>query len=271
MSEDDCAQHPDCVPGDYVMLVVSDDGCGMDRETLANIFDPFFTTKDIGTGTGLGLSTVYGIVKQNDGCINVDSEPGRGTRFTIYLPQHADHVDPVPDTTSPQTPIERGKETILLVEDEAANLEMYRRMLEALGYTVLAAATPEECIRLAREHAGSVELLLTDVIMPGMNGPDLAKVICSDAPETKCLFMSGYTDTAITHGGVLEPGIHLIQKPFSFEELAARIRKVLDGSSVALAAVEKRPSACGLRSPFARLRRTKFYRVQIFIAFHAIL
>ena len=105
---------------------------------------------------------------------------------------------------------------------------MYRRMLAALGYTVLAAATPEECIRLAREHAGSVELLLTDVIMPGMNGPDLAKAICTNAPEIKCLFMSGYTDTAITHGGVLEPGIHLIQKPFSLEELAARIREVLE-------------------------------------------
>ena len=231
LEEKDCAQHPDCVPGDYVMLAVNDNGCGMDRETLVNIFDPFFTTKDIGTGTGLGLSTVYGIVKQNNGCITVDSEPGRGTRFTMYLPRHIDNAEPVAETTTPQTPIKHGRETILLVEDEPANLEMYRRMLAALGYTVLAAATPEECMRLAAEHAGSVALLLTDVIMPGMNGQDLAKVIYADAPEIKCLFMSGYTDTAITHGGVLEPGVHLIQKPFSFEELAARIREVLEGSS----------------------------------------
>ena len=150
LDEDHCAQNPDCVPGDYVMLAVSDNGCGMDRETLVNIFDPFFTTKDIGTGTGLGLSTVYGIVKQNNGCITVDSEPGRGTRFTMYLPRYIDHAEPVAETTTPQTPIKHGRETILLVEDEPANLEMYRRMLAALGYTVLAAATPEECMRLAR-------------------------------------------------------------------------------------------------------------------------
>lgn len=231
LDEEDCVKSPDCVPGDYVLLAVSDDGCGMAGETLPYIFDPFFTTKDIGTGTGLGLSTVYGIVKQNDGCINVDSEPGRGTRFMIYLPQHMDHAEPARDIATPEKPIVRGAETILLVEDESSNLEMYRRMLVTLGYMVLAAATPEECIRLARENAGRIELLLTDVVMPGMNGPDLAKTICSSDPEIKCLFMSGYMDTAIVHGGVLEPGTNLIQKPFAFEELAVRIREVLDGSS----------------------------------------
>jgi CheY-like chemotaxis protein len=214
------------------MLSVSDDGCGMDRETMLNIFDPFFTTKDVGTGTGLGLSTVYGVVKQNEGCITVESEPGRGTRFMIYLPQHMEHAETDRDTARPETSIERGAETVLLVEDESSNLEMYRRMLASLGYTVLAAATPEECVRLSGENAGHVELLLSDVIMPGMNGMDLAKTIRARDPGIKCLFMSGYMDTAITHGGVLEPGTHLIQKPFSLEDLAARIREVLDGSSV---------------------------------------
>jgi len=230
LDEEYSVKCPDCVPGDYVLLAVSDNGCGMAGETLPYIFDPFFTTKDIGTGTGLGLSTVYGIVKQNDGCINVDSEPGRGTRFMIYLPQHMDHAESARDSATPEKPIVHGAETILLVEDESSNLEMYRRILVTLGYMVLAAATPEECIRLAREKAGRIELLLTDVVMPGMNGPDLAKTICGSDPKIKCLFMSGYMDTAIVHGGVLEPGTNLIQKPFAFEELAARIRAVLDGS-----------------------------------------
>jgi signal transduction histidine kinase/CheY-like chemotaxis protein len=231
LNEEDCSLHPDCIPGDYVLLSVGDDGCGMEQDTLANIFDPFFTTKDIGTGTGLGLSTVYGIVKQNNAYIDVTSKPGIGTRFMIYLPQHMDHAEPARDIAMPEKPIVRGAETILLVEDESSNLEMYRRMLAALGYRVLAAATPEECIRLAWENAGNIELLLTDVVMPGMNGPDLAKTICSSDPEIKCLFMSGYMDMAITSGGLLEPGTNLIQKPFAFEELAARIRAVLDGSS----------------------------------------
>jgi len=231
LKEEYCSRHPGCIPGEYVLLSVGDDGCGMDHDTLANIFDPFFTTKDIGTGTGLGLSTVYGIVKQNNAYIDVSSESGIGTRFMIYLPQHLDHVEPARDIATPEKPIVRGAETILLVEDESSNLEMYCRMLAALGYSVLAASTPEECIRLARENAGNIELLLTDVVMPGMNGQDLAKTICSSAPEIKCLFMSGYMDMAITSGSLLEPGTNLIQKPFAFEELAARIRAVLDGSS----------------------------------------
>ncbi len=229
LDEAHCARHPDCAPGDYVMLAVSDTGCGMDRETLANIFDPFFTTKDVGTGTGLGLSTVYGIVKQNSGCIDVFSEPGHGTRFIIYLPQHSDDTGLSGDPDAPDRPVARGTETVLLAEDEPANLEMYRRMLDRLGYAVLPASTPEECLRLARECTGRIDLLLTDVVMPGMNGPDLAKTLRADSPGLKCLFMSGYTDKAFNHQGVLEPGIHFIQKPFSLEELADKVREVLDG------------------------------------------
>ncbi len=231
LDEEFCSRHPGCIPGEYVLLSVSDDGCGMDQDTLANIFDPFFTTKDVGTGTGLGLSTVYGIVKQNNAYIDVSSELGSGTCFVIYLLRYSGGVDPVADTASPEKPVALGTETILLTEDEPANLEMYRRMLFDLGYTVLAAATPQEAIRLASEHVGTITLLLTDVVMPGMNGPDLAKTIRSADPGIKCLFMSGYMDMNITPGGLLEPGTNLIQKPFAFEELAARIREVLDGST----------------------------------------
>ena len=231
LDEAHCIRHPDCVPGEYVMLAVSDTGCGMDRETLANIFDPFFTTKDIGTGTGLGLSTVYGIVKQNNGCIEVASEPGQGTRFIIYLPQYLDDTGEIAGSDMPCRPVAQGTETVLLAEDEPANLEMYGKMLARLGYTVLPASAPEECLRLAREHKGRIDLLLTDVVMPGMNGPDLAQCLLADAPGLKCLFMSGYTDKAFSHPGVIEPGMQFIQKPFSLEELADKIRSVLDGSS----------------------------------------
>jgi len=201
-----CIRHPDCMPGEYVMLAVSDTGCGMDRETLANIFDPFFTTKDIGTGTGLGLSTVYGIVKQNNGCIEVDSEPGHGTRFRIYLPQHRDDTGEITDPDMPYKPVAHGTETVLLAEDEPANLEMYTKMLVRLGYTVLPAPAPEECLRFAREYKGRIDLLLTDVVMPGMNGPDLAKRLLENTPGLKCLFMSGYTDKAFNQQCVLLSG-----------------------------------------------------------------
>jgi PAS domain S-box-containing protein len=231
LDEAHCARYPDCVPGAYVMLAVSDDGCGMDQETLVNIFDPFFTTKDIGTGTGLGLSTVYGIVKQNNGCIKVSSEPGSGTRFCIYLPQH--HLEDTggQELDGMDRPVARGTETVVLVEDEPANLEMYCRMLDRLGYTVLPAGAPEKCLHLVSEHDGRIDLLLTDVVMPGMNGPDLWQKLRTDMPELKCLFMSGYTDKAFGHKGVIEPGVHFIQKPFSLEELADKIRGVLDGYS----------------------------------------
>jgi two-component system cell cycle sensor histidine kinase/response regulator CckA len=211
-----CTDHPGFVPGEYVRLVVGDDGSGMERETLAHLFEPFFTTKDVGEGTGLGLPTVYGIVKQNDGFIDVYSEPGFGTTFAIYLPRHVGGDG------------HAGADT-LLVEDEPALLNMSRRMLASQGYTVLAAATPGEAGSLAREHPGEIHLLMTDVVMPEMNGRELSENLLSLHPGLKRLFMSGYTADIIAHHGVLDDGVCFIQKPFSIQDLAARVRGVLDG------------------------------------------
>jgi len=221
-----CAAHPGFASGQYVTLIVSDNGCGLDKETLACIFEPFFTTKEMGKGTGLGLATVYGIVKQNKGFINVYSEPEQGAAFTIYLPRHAGKVEQAWQE-APAAPDARGHETILLVEDEPAILELITMMLEKQGYTILAAPTPGKAIRLAREHAGEIHLLMTDVIMPEMNGRDLAKNLLSLYPRLKRLFMSGYTANVIAHHGVLDEGVHFIQKPFSISELAAKVRDVL--------------------------------------------
>jgi PAS domain S-box-containing protein len=226
-TEDYCATHPGFTPGDYVLLAVSDDGCGMDKDTLAHIFDPFFTTKAIGQGTGLGLATVYGIVKQNNGSISVNSDPNHGTTFRVYLPRHGDSVD-LAATGAGAAPAPRGHETILLVEDEIVVLTMATKMLTRQGYPVLAANTPGEAIRLAREHAGEIHLLVTDVVMPEMNGRVLAKQLLSRHPRLKRLFMSGYTADIIAHRGVLEEGVHFIQKPFSIESLAAAVREALD-------------------------------------------
>ena len=225
---DYCALHSGYLPGEYVRLAVSDDGRGMDKETLAQVFEPFFTTKGVGAGTGLGLATVYGIVKQNDGFINAHSEPGQGTTFAIYLPRYAGKAEETRSDGAAQ-PLGRGHETILLVEDERAILEMTAEMLELHGYVVLAASTPGEAIRLAREHAGAIHLLITDVIMPEMNGRDLAKNLLSFYPHIKRVFMSGYTANVIAHRGVLDAGVHFIQKPFSIKELAAKVREALDG------------------------------------------
>jgi PAS domain S-box-containing protein len=222
-----CADHVGFVPGDYVLLVFTDDGSGMDKETLSHLFEPFFTTKGMGKGTGLGLATVYGIVKQNNGFVNVYSEPGHGTRFTIYLPRHSGGTELVRGEEV-EEPSLRGQETILLVEDELANLKLIKQMLEKHGYTVLAAGTPGEAIRLAREQAGEIHLLLTDVVMPEMNGRDLANNLMSLFPRLKCLFSSGYTANAIANQGVLDEEMHFIQKPFSRKDLAAKVRKVLD-------------------------------------------
>jgi two-component system, cell cycle sensor histidine kinase and response regulator CckA len=222
-----CAEHPGFVAGDFVLLAVSDDGCGMDKETLANLFEPFFTTKDVDRGTGLGLATVYGIVKQNDGFINVYSEPDQGTTFKIYLPRHLSKTVSLPEK-EPDKPSERGHETVLLVEDEPSILKMTRMMLEREGYKVLAAGTPGEAIRLANEHAGEIHLLMTDVVMPEMNGRDLAKNILSLYPHLKCLFMSGYTANVIAHHGVLDEGVQFIQKPFAKQDLAIKVRGVLN-------------------------------------------
>jgi PAS domain S-box-containing protein len=221
-----CRQNAEVLIGEYVLLAVSDDGCGMEKETLVQIFDPFFTTKELGQGTGLGLATVYGIVKQNNGFINVYSEPGEGTTFKIYLPRHTAGSEIA--KAAPPEPVGRGHETILLVEDEPAILKIGKEMLENFGYTVQAAGTPGEAIRIAEEHAGDINLLMTDVIMPEMNGRELARRLLSLYPELACLFMSGYTADVIAHRGVLEEGVHFIQKPFSVNGLAAKVREALD-------------------------------------------
>ncbi len=218
-------QESEFVPGEYVLLAVSDNGCGMDRQTLANIFDPFFTTKEVGQGTGLGLPSVFGAVKQNKGFIKVSSEPGRGTTFNIYLPLHLNGAPDQAKKAKPQ--LVRGHETILLVEDEPAILRMTLNMLESFGYTVLGASSPIEALHLAREYSSSINLLMTDVIMPGMNGRELARNLLTIHPEMKCLFMSGYTADVISRHGVLEKGDNFIQKPFSMKGLSEKIREVL--------------------------------------------
>ncbi len=217
------------LPGDYVWLTVSDDGCGMAPSTLAHAFEPFFTTKDAGKGTGLGLSTVYGIVKQNGGFIELRSELAQGTAVTLYLPRHVGKE--VDDGTHATAGIvQPGQETILLVEDEAPLLEVTQRMLEKRGYRVLPAGTPERAIQLAREHGGDIDLLVTDVVMPKMNGRDLAKSFSSLHPRAKRLFMSGHTAEVIAQG-ILDRGVFFIQKPFSAKDLAAMVRRVLDAGS----------------------------------------
>jgi PAS domain S-box-containing protein len=214
-------------PGEYVLLAVNDDGCGMDRDTQSHLFEPFFTTKSAGKGTGLGLATVYGIVKQNSGFIGIDSEPGRGTTVRIYLPRHEGKAEQA-HRAGPQEPAARGRETVLLVEDEPALLELSRLMLENKGYRVLTAGLPGEAIRVAEEHSGEIHLLVTDVVMPEMNGRELAKRILSLYPNLKRLFMSGYTADVIAHHGVLDEGVSFIQKPFTGKGLTAKVREVLD-------------------------------------------
>jgi len=226
--EEYCSHHAGFIPGDYALLAVSDTGCGMDKETQAHLFEPFFTTKEMGKGTGLGLATVYGVVKQNNGFIKVFSEPGKGTTFKIYLPRHLDKTVPLPEK-EPDKPDERGRETVLLVEDEPTILDMTTEMLERLGYTVLAAGSPGEAVRLAQEHPGRIDLLLTDVVMPEMNGRDLAKNLLSIYPDIRRLFMSGYTASVIAHHGVLDEGVHFIHKPFSKKDLGKKLREVLEG------------------------------------------
>jgi PAS domain S-box-containing protein len=222
-----CAVHAGFVPGDFVLLSVSDDGCGMDRETLDSIFEPFFTTKGESRGTGLGLATVFGIVKQNRGFINVYSEPGNGTIFRIYFPRHVGKPQETRVEKNAIIPSRRG-ETVLLVEDEPAIIRMCQLMLERLGYHVLTSEKPGRALRLAEQHAGDVHLLITDVVMPEMNGRELADQLCGLFPEIKTLFMSGYTADVIAHQGVLEEGVNFIQKPFSIQDLSVKVRAALD-------------------------------------------
>lgn len=223
--KDDCKFHPEYIPGKYVLLSVSDTGCGMSADVMERAFDPFFTTKEEGKGTGLGLATVYGIVKQNGGFINVYSEPGNGTTFKIYIPRHREIAEQLPDESQEQTV--RGQGTILVAEDEPTILEMVKEMLEELGYHVLCASTPAEAIRIAEKHAHPIDLLITDLIMPGMNGRDLAGNILKICPGIKRLFMSGYTADIIADGGILDAGVHFLQKPFTINELSSKVSAVI--------------------------------------------
>lgn len=229
-----CAEHAGFAPGQFVQLTISDNGCGIPKEILDNVFEPFFTTKDVDKGTGLGLSTVYGIVKQNKGFINIYSESGEGTSIKIYLPRNDGKIIDIQEEDMPAIPQGCG-ETILLVEDDLPILKLTEKILNGLGYTVLAADTPKDAIRLAKEHTGKIHLLVTDVIMPEMHGPDLANNIQSlYYPDAKLLFMSGYTADTIAHHGVLDEGVDFIQKPFSKQNLARIIRKILDESKTQL-------------------------------------
>ena len=227
-----CESHVDFTPGDYVLLAVSDSGCGMDDETLAHIFEPFFTTKTLGQGTGLGLSTVYGIVKQNKGFITIASEQGKGSTFKIYLPRSLENIPARQGNHLDETRPMGGTETIVLVEDEPAILEVTQTMLEALGYTVLASGSPVTAREIAAGHPGAIDLLLSDVVMPEMNGLELSKQLLSQFPNLKHLFMSGYTADVIAHRGVLDKGVNFIQKPFTMKELALKVRGVLDSDTL---------------------------------------
>ncbi len=219
--------HPPTQPGPYVLLAVSDTGVGMDSATRARIFEPFFTTKEPGRGTGLGLATVYGIVKQSGGYIWVYSEPGHGTTFKIYLPRVAGA--PEVAEPSPGAAIHaRGSETVLLVEDQDDVRTLARRVLEGRGYTVLPARNGDEALELVARYRNRIHVLVTDVVMPGINGRDLARRVTSSRPDVKVLFVSGYTGEAVHQRGLLEPGVAFLQKPFTAEVLARKVREVLD-------------------------------------------
>ena len=224
-----CAMHPGSVPGEKVVLTVSDTGRGMEKGTLTRVYEPFFTSKGAGKGTGLGLATVYGIVKQNGGYIDASSEVGSGTSFQIYLPRHVGKTEHTSSLGAPSASrASSGHETILLAEDEDGIRTLAARMLAQRGYHVLSADTPGAAIQLAGEHEREIHLLLTDVVMPGMNGKDLGLALRSRRPRLKCLFMSGYSADVIARHGVLDTGVSFIQKPFTAEQLAARVRDVLD-------------------------------------------
>jgi PAS domain S-box-containing protein len=226
LDTDYASRHVDVSPGRYVLLAVSDTGCGMDKQTQARIFEPFFTTKEEGKGTGLGLSTVYGIVKQSGGNIWVYSEPGHGTTFRIYLPRIEEAAQAVKlDEAPEQSP--RGSETILLVEDNAEVRSLVKTILQTQGYTVLEAAQGEEALRFSGQHEGLIHLMVTDMVMPEMNGRELAERLKPLRPNMKILFVSGYTDKAMLHHGELDPGMAFLQKPFTPQTLARKVREVL--------------------------------------------
>jgi CheY-like chemotaxis protein len=220
--------HQAVAPGSYVMLAVSDTGIGMDAETKARIFEPFFTTKEKGQGTGLGLSTVYGIVKQSEGYVWVYSEPGRGTTFKLYFPRVGEPAAAL--RPPPETATLTGTETILLAEDDEMVRPLAKGLLEKLGYTVLEAENAAQALKVASAHRGAIHLLVSDVVMPGASGRELARRLAATRPDTRVLYVSGYTDDAIVHHGMLEPGLHFLQKPFTPAALARKVREVLDAT-----------------------------------------
>lgn len=221
-----CETHAGFKQGEYVLIAVSDNGCGMDKDTQANIFEPFYTTKGLGKGTGLGLATVYGVAKQNDGFVNVYSEIGQGTTFKIYIPRfYENEIESGHKKVAPNLQV--GNETVMIVENEPLILKLGKAMLESLGYKVLTANSPHNALQLAEIHSNDIHLLMTDVVMPGMAGCDLARKIESFCPKIKNLFMSGYTANFMENCSVLDEDVHFIQKPFSLKDLSAKVREVL--------------------------------------------
>ena len=215
-------------PGDYVVLAVSDTGIGMDEEIREHIFEPFFTTKEVGKGTGLGLATVYGIVKQSNGFIEVDSEPGHGSIFKIYLPKVeglAEH-----EVVSKVRYLPKGFQTILLVEDSVPLLQLLHGFLQSEGYVVLSSPDPLEALRIAEHHEGAISLLITDVVMPGMSGPELVEKLTSMSPATRALYVSGYAADAPMQRGIVESGWRLLKKPFRRRDFISAVRNALDSS-----------------------------------------
>jgi CheY-like chemotaxis protein len=218
--------HMGVKPGEFTMIAVSDDGHGMDAETRRHIFEPFFTTKEKGKGTGLGLATVYGIVKQTGGDIWVYSEPGQGTTFKLYFPRV---LEPLSESSGadPSATRRSGGETVLVVEDEQAVRDLTVRILQQLGYTILTASSGAQALEISAAHEGHIDLLLTDVVMPNMSGRQLADQILESRPDTRILFLSGYTENTVVHHGVLDAGVDFLPKPFSRENLSRKLREVL--------------------------------------------
>jgi len=227
LDDEYAAGHPEIKSGSYVVLSVSDTGMGMDEEVKNKIFEPFFTTKETGRGTGLGLATVFGIVKQNNGHIDVYSEPGKGTTFKIYWPATDGNASDQQRTKVNSLPL-RGNETALIVEDDKAVKEFACRVLNEYGYNTICASNGEQALNLLKETTEKIDLVITDLIMPKMSGKELAEKLISLSPNIKILFASGYTDNHIVHSGVLEEGINFIQKPYSAKALVGKVRQVLD-------------------------------------------
>ena len=262
LDENFARTHAPLVPGEYIMLVISDTGVGMDLDTQSRIFEPFFTTKGA-KGTGLGLSTVYGIVKQSGGFIFVDSQPHRGTALRVYFPRVDARDEPAALQEAFGLPRpERGQETILLVEDEVNLRQLARQYLETQGYKILEADDGAAALQITAGHQGAIDLLLTDVVMPGMNGRELARRVTAQRPDVRVLYMSGYTENAIGHNGMIDAGINLLQKPFSLPALKDKVREVLDSEPIPQEAAM--PSRVGTDSTALAGRKIPPFRARRF-------